>query len=111
MEADVGSFNTSLPDSPEQCSKAGRRLFHSAATMSTSIARDPAYNMSLVLSVISETATDAMPIITPITFTDEILGPDKGRISIPANAKNTSVACRKSEKILRKLWADDLDFE
>ncbi|RHN81564.1 hypothetical protein MtrunA17_Chr1g0200541 [Medicago truncatula] len=42
-------------------------------------------------------------IITPITTYDENFGPDKGRISQPANSKNTSEACKKSEKLLRKL--------
>jgi len=48
------------------------------------------------------------PIITPVTTTDEVLGPDKGRITQPVNTKNTSEACRKSEKILCKFWADGL---
>jgi len=111
LEADVGSFTISVPDSPKQCSQAGRRLFPNAATVSATIARNPAYDMPSTLFVIFELATDATPIITPITYTNEILGPDKGRIFVPANAKNTFVACRKSEKILSKFWANDLDSE
>ncbi|AES95741.1 hypothetical protein MTR_5g028970 [Medicago truncatula] len=45
----------------------------------------------------------------PVTIIDEILGPDKGRINKPVNIKNNSEACRKSEIILSKFWADELD--
>jgi len=78
---------------------------------SATISRDPSYDMSFVLPFLSEPATDSTPIITPITFFDEILGPDKGKISVPSTAKNTAQACMKSEKILSKFWADDLDTD
>jgi len=50
-------------------------------------------------------------IIIPHTTTYEILGPNKRKITQSANTSNTSEACRKSEKILRKFWADDLDTD
>ncbi|RHN67929.1 hypothetical protein MtrunA17_Chr3g0108131 [Medicago truncatula] len=103
------SFTTSVPLSPEQCSMTRRRLFPSAATVPVTIVRDPSFYLSFMLPVLSEPTSDAMTIITPIIFTYEILGPDKGKISAPATSKNTSKACMKSEKILSKFWADDLD--
>jgi len=45
-----------------------------------------------------------------ITVYDEILGPDKGKISAPSTVTNTTAACRKSEKILTKFWADALEM-
>lgn len=51
------------------------------------------------------------PIISPFTTTDENLGPDKGKIVPSAFVVNNSKACRKSEKILSKLWAGDLDTD
>lgn len=89
----------------------GRRLFPSAATVPVTIARDPSFDLSSVLPVLSESTSDKMTIITPITFIDVILGPDKGKISAPATSKNTTEACMKSEKILSKFWADDLDTD
>ncbi|RHN41254.1 hypothetical protein MtrunA17_Chr8g0364121 [Medicago truncatula] len=59
----------------------------------------------------SKIATYDATIITPITTYDENLGPDKGRISQPANSKNTSEACKKSEKLLSKFWAGGLDSD
>jgi len=56
-------------------------------------------------------AYETHTIISPITTTDEILGPDKGRFTQPAITKNNYEACRKSEKILSKFWADDLDTD
>jgi len=67
-------------------------------------------------STISECTTPVnyvgdLPIISHITFTDETLGPDKRKISKPATMSNTSEACRKSEMILSKFWAYDLDAD
>lgn len=56
-------------------------------------------------------AYETHTIISPITTTDEILGPDKGRFTQPTITKNNSEACRKSEKIFSKFWADDLDTD
>jgi len=47
----------------------------------------------------------------PVTTVDELLGPDKGRVAKPANTNNTSEACRKSELILSKFWADAMDSD
>lgn len=58
-----------------------------------------------------EQTTVATPIIMPITIYDEILGPDKGKISAPATVKNTTAACRKSEQILTKFWAEELETD
>ena len=70
------------------------------------VARDPILSKQAASSKI---ATYDATVITPITTYDENLGPDKGKISQPANSKNTSKACKKSEKLLSKFWADGLD--
>jgi len=70
----------------------------SAATVSVNFAKDPSYELPSVH-------------IMPITVYDEILGPDEGKISAPATIKNTIEACRKSEKILTKFWADELETD
>jgi len=110
LEADAGSqtFTTSVPHSPEQCSQAGRRLHPSAATVSAIFVGDPNLSKQAASSKI---ATYDDTIITPITTYDENLGPDKGRISQPANSKNTSEACKKREKLLSKFWVDGLDSD
>jgi hypothetical protein len=76
--------------------------------VSANIARDPIINLQVVLT---ENVTYGTPIIMPVTTSDEVLGPDKGRTSKPVNNTNNSEACRKSEKNLSKLWADDLDTD
>ena len=76
--------------------------------MSGNIDRDPIINLQAVLT---ENVTYGTPIIMPVTTYDEVLGPDKGRISKPVNNTNNSEACRKSEKNLSKFWADDLDTD
>lgn len=44
-----------------------------------------------------------------ITVYEEMLRPDKGKISAPSTVTNTAAACRKDEKILTKFWADALE--
>jgi hypothetical protein len=51
------------------------------------------------------------PIISPITTTDENLGPNKGKVTQSANVVNNSEACRKSEKTRSKFWTDDLNID
>ena len=99
---------TSAPQSPEQCSQAGRRLYPSAAIVSAIFIGDPNLSKQAASSKI---ATYDATIITLITTYDENIGPDKGRISQPSNSKNTSEACKKSEKLLSKFWADGLDSD
>jgi len=96
------------PKSPAQCSKVGRLLFPSDMSVSASHVLDPTFDKA---SISAHLNTETPTIITPITNTDEILGPDKGRLNRPAITKNNTEACRKSEKILSKLWADDLDID
>jgi len=110
LDADDGlkSLTTSGPHSSEQYNKTGRRFSPSAATVSVNFAKDPRYGSP---SVPDEATTVATPLIMPITVYDEILGPDKGKISAPATIKNTTAACRKSEKILNKFWADELETD
>jgi hypothetical protein len=89
-------------------SQAGRRLYPSAATVSAIFVGDPNLSKQAASSKI---ATYDATIITPITTYDENLGHDKGKISQPANSKNTSEACKKSEKFLSEFWADGLDSD
>lgn len=42
------------------------------------------------------------PVITPITTTDEILGPDKRKVKFTVGPKNMSTACLKDGKALSK---------
>ncbi|RHN45349.1 hypothetical protein MtrunA17_Chr7g0229801 [Medicago truncatula] len=44
-----------------------------------------------------------------ITVYEEMLRPDKGKISAPSTVTNTAAACRTDEKILTKFWADALE--
>lgn len=62
-------------------------------------------------SLPNEQVTDGTSTFTPITVSDEILGPDKGKISALSTVTNTSAACRKSEQILTKFWADELETD
>jgi len=62
-------------------------------------------------AVLTKNITYDTPIIMPVTTYDEVLGSDKGRTSKPVNNTNNAEACRKSEKILNKFWADELDSD
>lgn len=79
--SESGNANLEFPIlthvSSEQCSKAGRPICTSAASVSVG---------------------HGTPIIMPVTTYDEVLVPDKGRTSKPVNNTNNSEACRKSEK-------------
>jgi len=57
------------------------------------------------------TIVEDLPIISPITLSEENLGPDKRKICKSATLINNSEACRKSEMILSKFWADDSEAE
>jgi len=110
MDTDKGTLQipTSGPALSEQHSKTGRHLFLSAAARSADIALDPMSNLQAVLT---EKVPCETPIIMPVTITDEVLGPDKGKFSKLVIKTNNVAACRKSEIILSKFWADDLDTD
>lgn len=65
------------------------------------VPRDPNFDEYLVLQ----------PSITPITTTDEILGPDKRKVQFIEGTKNVSAASLKSAKILSKFWGDVMDTD
>jgi len=91
------SFPIAGPSSLVQSSNTGRLSFPSATSESLGDARDPIHDDPLTLQ----------PIITPITTTDEILGPDKRKVQFTVGPKNTSAACLKNGKALSKFWADE----
>ncbi|RHN62261.1 hypothetical protein MtrunA17_Chr4g0045501 [Medicago truncatula] len=99
---------TPAPTPHVQYSNAARLLFLGAETVSASSARDPIFVMQTAPPA---KATLGDFILSPITTTDENLGPNKGKVTQSAKVVNNSEACRKSEKILSKLWADDLDTD
>ena len=137
----IRNIHTLVPTSPIQSSKTGRKVYPSAETVLVSVARDPlsviaaqsnkqvTFAGPILTPIIAtedspghameklkgdnrNTAVDLGANITePITTVDEILGPDKGQITKPANFINTSASCKKSELILIKLWADALDSD
>jgi hypothetical protein len=51
---------------------------------------------------IFENNTTLQHVVTPITTTDEILGPDKRKVQFSAGPKNMSAACLKDAKALSK---------
>lgn len=58
-----------------------------------------------------DTSLYHLPLVTPITTTDEVLGPDKGKVIITGSSKNFTAASMKSVQILRKLWGDEEDTD
>jgi len=110
MDTDKGTLHipTSGPALSEQHNKTGRHLFLSVAAGLVDIALDPITNLQVVLT---EKVPCETPIVMPVTITDEVLGPDKGKFSKPVIKTNNAAACKKSEIILRKFWADDLDMD
>jgi hypothetical protein len=51
------------------------------------------------------------PIITPITTTDEVLGPDKKKNAATEVNKQASAASIKSTTVLSKYWGDEFDTD
>jgi len=51
------------------------------------------------------------PIVTPITTTDELLGPDKRKVHSCVGSKNATAASLKSAKVLCKYWRDIPDTD
>ena len=51
------------------------------------------------------------PILTLITTTDEVLGPDKRKIQIVDGTKQATAASIKSTRILSKFWGDEQDTD
>jgi hypothetical protein len=96
MDIDKGTLHvpTSCPALSEQHSKTGRHFFLSAAAGSADIALDFMTNLQ---DVLTEKVHCETPIIMPVTITDEVLGPDKGKFSKPVIITNNAAACRKSE--------------
>ncbi|AES62086.1 DUF4283 domain protein [Medicago truncatula] len=58
-----------------------------------------------------DTSLYHFPLVTPITTTDEVLGPDKGKVIITGSSKNFTAASMKSVQILRKFWGDEEDTD
>jgi hypothetical protein len=48
--------------------------------------------------------------MTPIT-TDELLGPDKGKLQVSKNSTKHTEACLQSVIIISKFWGDEVDNE
>ncbi|RHN78815.1 hypothetical protein MtrunA17_Chr1g0170041 [Medicago truncatula] len=53
----------------------------------------------------------SLPVITPITTTDEILGPDKRKVQFTVGPKNMSAACLKDGKALSKFLGVEPDTD
>jgi len=95
--------------SPVHCSMTGK-LQHSDHTSAADkhaliINSDRPADCNAILT------SDFPTVITPITTTDEILGPDKRPHIGQSVITNNTAACRKSEIILSKYGADDLDTD
>jgi len=88
-----------IPTSLVHSSTLGRMDFPKATAVSFDLALDPDLTEAPILQ----------PIITPITTTDEILGPDKGKVQLFDGTKQATAASIKSTKILSKFWGDEQD--
>jgi len=88
-------FPISEPAPLVQESIAGRLSYPRASSVLTGLARDPEVDIS------------SQPILTPITTSDEVLGPDKRLVKVPEDNFRPTAASLKSTKILSKFWGDE----
>jgi len=66
---------------------------------------------AIIADPIFEDNVTLQPVITPITTTDEILGPDKRKVQFTAGPKNMSAACLKDAKALSKFLGTEPDTD
>ena len=90
-------FPITDPSSLVQGSNIGRMSFPNATALSIGTTGDPTVDDSLTMQ----------PIISPITTNDEILGQDKRKLQFTTGPKNSTAACLKDGKMLRKFWGDE----
>lgn len=100
-----GNYPIRSSSSLELSSKDGRMSLPSAAPVTTNLALDPDNVDGSILQTI----------ISPITTSNEVLGPDKRKIHSVEDTNQATEASIKSTNILSKLWSDyndnDLDTE
>lgn len=100
-----GNYPIRSSSSLELSSKDGRMSLPGAAPVTTNLGLDPDNVDGSILQTI----------ISPITTSNEVLGPDKRKIHSVEDTNQATEASIKSTNILSKLWSDyndnDLDTE
>jgi len=86
-------------------------LVHSSTPGRKGFPRATDVSIDLALDLVSLDAPILQPIITPITTSDEILGPDKSRVQPFFGSKQATAASIKSTRILSKFWGDEQDTD